>query len=99
MGNGDVVSQFNTNRFRVRTFGGPTAPFEYGGLRLLTGPTSPAPATTPRPVAPALSTTTLADFDPIDAVLLSHDEHADNLDTSGRAPLADVPLALHLRRR
>ena len=35
-----------------------------------------------------------ADLGPIDVVLLSHDEHADNLDTSGRALLADVPLTL-----
>jgi L-ascorbate metabolism protein UlaG (beta-lactamase superfamily) len=31
---------------------------------------------------------------PIDAVLLSHDQHADNLDTSGRAFLARVPRVL-----
>lgn len=30
----------------------------------------------------------------IDVVLLSHDEHPDNLDDSGRALLADVPLTL-----
>lgn len=30
----------------------------------------------------------------VDVVLLSHDEHPDNLDNSGRALLADVPLTL-----
>src|SRR5919107_100272 len=30
----------------------------------------------------------------VEAVLLSHDEHSDNLDNSGRAFLADVPLVL-----
>ena len=31
---------------------------------------------------------------PVDAVLLSHDQHPDNLDTLGRAYLATVPLVL-----
>ena len=31
---------------------------------------------------------------PIDAVLLSHDQHVDNLDAAGRAFLTDVPLVL-----
>jgi L-ascorbate metabolism protein UlaG (beta-lactamase superfamily) len=35
-----------------------------------------------------------ADLGRIDVVLLSHDEHADNLDNAGRALLADVPLTL-----
>ncbi|MFI1885300.1 MBL fold metallo-hydrolase [Streptomyces jumonjinensis] len=35
-----------------------------------------------------------ADLGRIDVVLLSHDEHIDNLDISGRALLADVPLTL-----
>ncbi|MDQ1013248.1 L-ascorbate metabolism protein UlaG (beta-lactamase superfamily) [Streptomyces sp. V4I23] len=35
-----------------------------------------------------------ADLGRIDVVLLSHDEHDDNLDASGRALLADVPLTL-----
>ncbi|TVT19988.1 MBL fold metallo-hydrolase, partial [Amycolatopsis rhizosphaerae] len=38
--------------------------------------------------------TTPAELGRIDVVLLSHDEHADNLDRSGRALLADVPLTL-----
>ncbi|MEK8141792.1 MBL fold metallo-hydrolase [Streptomyces sp. M10(2022)] len=42
--------------------------------------------------APASATP--ADLGRIDVVLLSHDEHDDNLDTSGRALLADVPLTL-----
>jgi L-ascorbate metabolism protein UlaG (beta-lactamase superfamily) len=35
-----------------------------------------------------------ADLGRIDAVLLSHDQHPDNLDHSGRALLAEVPLTL-----
>ncbi|MGW4383176.1 MBL fold metallo-hydrolase [Kitasatospora sp. NPDC004531] len=83
----------------VQVFGGPTALIEYGGLRLLTDPTFDAAGqypisggrfltkTLPGTVAPA-------DLGPVDAVLLSHDEHPDNLDHSGRKFLAEVPLTL-----
>ncbi|MFH9405314.1 MBL fold metallo-hydrolase [Streptomyces sp. NPDC017638] len=93
------MSQLDTSQFPVRTFGGPTALFEYGGLRFLTDPTFDGPGDYASPGGPTLtktapSTTTPAELGPIDVVLLSHDEHADNLDTSGRALLADVPLTL-----
>lgn len=89
----------STDQFPVRAFGGPTALFEYGGLRFLTDPTFDAPGDYPRPdgrllTKTAPSTSTPADLGPIDVVLLSHDEHDDNLDHSGRALLADVPLTL-----
>ncbi len=85
--------------FPVRVFGGPTALFEYGGLRFLTDPTFDAPGDYQVPGGSLLtktapSTGTPADLGRIDVVLLSHDEHADNLDTSGRALLADIPLTL-----
>ncbi|MGW0548687.1 MBL fold metallo-hydrolase [Streptomyces altiplanensis] len=89
-----------TGQFPVRAFGGPTALFEYGGLRFLTDPTFDAPCTYPaRPGAPALtktapSTGTPEDLGPVDVVLLSHDEHDDNLDNAGRALLAGIPLTL-----
>jgi L-ascorbate metabolism protein UlaG (beta-lactamase superfamily) len=93
------MSQLNADQFPVRTYGGPTALFEYGGLRFLTDPTFDGPGDYGRPGRPVLtktapSTGTPADLGPIDVVLLSHDEHPDNLDTSGRALLADVPLTL-----
>ncbi|MER5730671.1 MBL fold metallo-hydrolase [Streptomyces sp. NPDC002138] len=83
----------------VRVFGGPTALFTYGGLRFLTDPTFDAPGDYPAPGRPLLTKTapssgSPADLGRVDVVLLSHDEHADNLDTSGRAFLADVPLTL-----
>ncbi|MET8643140.1 MBL fold metallo-hydrolase [Streptomyces sp. NPDC004675] len=87
-----------TEQFPVRVFGGPTAGFAYGGLRLLTDPTFDGPGAYGRPgrvltkTAPAAATP--ADLGRIDLVLLSHDEHPDNLDNSGRALLADVPLTL-----
>lgn len=85
-------------QFPVRVLGGPTALFEYGGLRFLTDPTFDQPRdyevpggaltkTAPPAAAPA-------GLGRIDVVLLSHDEHPDNLDESGRALLADVPLTL-----
>ncbi|MFF2437331.1 MBL fold metallo-hydrolase [Streptomyces sp. NPDC058107] len=83
----------------VRVFGGPTALFEYGGLRFLTDPTFDAPGDYPRPDGRQLTKTAPssgrpADLGRIDVVLLSHDEHPDNLDHSGRALLSDVPLTL-----
>ncbi|MEW9554876.1 MBL fold metallo-hydrolase [Nonomuraea sp. NPDC050783] len=82
----------------VRVLGGPTALFVYGGLRFLTDPTFDDPGDYHVPggrltkTAPASAVP--ADLGRIDVVLLSHDEHPDNLDNSGRALLADVPLTL-----
>ncbi|WP_405894733.1 MBL fold metallo-hydrolase [Streptomyces sp. NBC_01527] len=86
-------------QFPVRVFGGPTAQFEYGGLWFLTDPTFDAPGDYRRPGHPLLVKTAPASGSPadlgrVDVVLLSHDEHADNLDNSGRALLADIPLTL-----
>lgn len=93
-----MTTERSTEQIPVRVLGGPTALLVYGGLRFLTDPTFDAPRdyvvpggrltkTAPPAVAPA-------DLGRIDVVLLSHDEHPDNLDTSGRALLADVPLTL-----
>ncbi|MEV4253638.1 MBL fold metallo-hydrolase [Spirillospora sp. NPDC049652] len=87
-----------SEQIRVRVFGGPTALFEYGGLRFLTDPTFDPPREYHVPggqltkVAPSHAAP--GDLGRIDVVLLSHDEHPDNLDDSGRALLADVPLTL-----
>jgi L-ascorbate metabolism protein UlaG (beta-lactamase superfamily) len=73
--------------------GGPTALLEVAGLRLLTDPTfDPAGrrynfgwGTSSRKLQdPSLTPAELA---PIDAVLLSHDQHDDNLDDAGREML------------
>jgi L-ascorbate metabolism protein UlaG (beta-lactamase superfamily) len=66
--------------------GGPTAVLEYAGVRWLTDPALSPPGeyegglvkTTGPAVAPD-------DIGAIDAVLLSHDHHSDNLDPEGRA--------------
>ena len=83
---------------KITLIGGPTALIEVDGFRLLTDPTFDAPGdyrlphvTLTKTSRPAL---TAADIGPVDAVLLSHDQHADNLDTSGRAFLARAPRVL-----
>ncbi len=81
---------------RVTHVGGPTALIEAGGWRLLTDPTFDPPGrryrfgwgTSSRKLAgPAIAA---ADLGPVDAVLLSHDHHDDNLDPAGRALLPSV---------
>ncbi|WP_284328666.1 MBL fold metallo-hydrolase [Demequina litorisediminis] len=70
--------------------GGPTVLIEYAGLRFLTDPTFDAPGPVgnlTRLAGPAVSRVEVGH---IDVVLLSHDEHEDNLDVSGRAMLDDV---------
>jgi L-ascorbate metabolism protein UlaG (beta-lactamase superfamily) len=75
--------------------GGPTVLIEYQGLRLVTDPTFD-PAGGDYQVGPVVLTKTASPAVPphalgrVDAVLLSHDQHADNLDEAGRALLADA---------
>lgn len=82
----------------IQYIGGPTAVLTLAGLRLLTDPTFDAPGEYPvgsrtlvKTAGPAVPASELG---PVDAVLLSHDHHPDNLDTSGRAHLANAPLVL-----
>lgn len=75
---------------RMTYSGGPTALIEWRGLQLLTDPTFDPAGTVYRTVeytlrktqGPAVALETLG---PVDAVLLSHDQHVDNLDHAGRA--------------
>jgi L-ascorbate metabolism protein UlaG (beta-lactamase superfamily) len=73
----------------VLLVGGPTAVLDYAGLRLLTDPTFDPPGEQAggltKLTGPARGPD---DIGSIDAVLLSHDHHADNLDPGGRAFLA-----------
>lgn len=72
----------------ITLIGGPTALIEVGGFRLLTDPTFDAPGEykLPHVTLEKLSSPSLGPdrLGPIDAVLLSHDQHSDNLDNSGR---------------
>ncbi|GAA2755315.1 MBL fold metallo-hydrolase [Actinopolymorpha rutila] len=83
----------------IRAVGGPTAVIEYGGLRLLTDPTFDQPGDYISETGNILTKLAPPAFGPdqvgsVDVVLLSHDQHADNLDDSGRAFLARAPLTL-----
>jgi L-ascorbate metabolism protein UlaG (beta-lactamase superfamily) len=83
---------------RVRYLGGPTALLEYGPLRLLVDPTFDAAGD--YPIGQRVLTKTAdavvgpEEIGRVDVVLLSHDQHPDNLDSGGRAFLAGVPLVL-----
>lgn len=81
----------NDLKLRFTYIGGPTALIELGGLRLLTDPTFDPPDeyrtslyVLRKKRGPAIDHDTIG---PLDAVLLSHDQHFDNLDTAGRAAL------------
>jgi L-ascorbate metabolism protein UlaG (beta-lactamase superfamily) len=71
---------------------------EVGGVRLLTDPVlDPAGTAFDYGFATLRKTsgeTSPGDLGHIDAVLLSHDQHGDNLDNAGRALLSRVPLVL-----
>ncbi|HEX3005054.1 MAG TPA: MBL fold metallo-hydrolase [Angustibacter sp.] len=78
--------------------GGPTTLVEVGGLRLLVDPTFDPPGEYRAPSGAVLRRTapaalTAGEVQPVDAILLSHDQHADNLDASGQAMLSQVPVA------
>jgi L-ascorbate metabolism protein UlaG (beta-lactamase superfamily) len=83
---------------RVQYLGGPTALIELGGVRLLTDPTFDEPGD--YPIGERLLTKTQApalypgELGPVDAVLLSHDQHPDNLDRAGRDYVDSVPVVL-----
>lgn len=81
---------------KITYFDTAMALIEINGLRLLTDPVLD-PAGTCFEYGPirldklSSAATTAADLGAIDAVLLSHDQHGDNLDHAGRALLAAVP--------
>jgi L-ascorbate metabolism protein UlaG (beta-lactamase superfamily) len=70
---------------KLTLIGGPTAVLEYGGLRWLTDPSFSPPGEYAgglvKTTGPALSADQV---EPIEVVLVSHDQHSDNLDPEGR---------------
>lgn len=85
---------------RITHIGGPTALIEVDGWRLLTDPTFDPPgrryafgwgSRSRKLTGPAVAP---FDLGPIDAVLLSHDHHADNLDAAGRALLPSAGVVI-----
>jgi L-ascorbate metabolism protein UlaG (beta-lactamase superfamily) len=83
---------------KLTHLGGPTALLRLGGLSLLTDPTFDEPREyhIQNRVLRKLSSPALqpADLGRVDAVLLSHDQHWDNLDQAGRDYLPTVPVTL-----
>ncbi len=84
------ASERSVSELKLTHIGGPTVLIEVGGWRLLTDPTFDPPGGSYRfgwgtgskkTAGPAIAP---EDLGPIDAVLLSHDHHDDNLDKAGR---------------
>ncbi|MBV9794460.1 MAG: MBL fold metallo-hydrolase [Actinobacteria bacterium] len=74
--------------------GGPTTVLDLGGLRVVSDPTFDAPGPhgyLTKTEGPAVDAGQLG---PVDLVLVSHDNHPDNLDASGRALALAAPLLL-----
>ena len=86
------MNQVSPTPVHITHIGGPTALIKIGSLRFLTDPAFESagyryvrgPIESLKQTNPALA---LADIGSVDAVLLSHDQHTDNLDPSGRAYL------------
>src|ERR1700748_3338867 len=82
----------------VNYIGGLTVILEIGGLRIMTDPTlDPAGTSFMINNKPGYAKTegpAITDIGKIDLVLLSHDQHGDNLDNAGRELLKTVPLTL-----
>lgn len=80
---------------RVTYIGGPTAIIEWGDFRLLTDPTfdpagesyATSAYTLHKTIGPAQAASAIGK---LDAVLLSHDHHFDNLDRAGRTMLGQA---------
>jgi L-ascorbate metabolism protein UlaG (beta-lactamase superfamily) len=78
--------------------GGPSVLIDFEGVRLLTDPTFDPPGQYQGPHSPVKHVKTsgpalsVEQVGALDAVLLTHDHHFDNLDTSGRALLPTVPV-------
>ena len=80
---------------KITLIGGPTALIEVGRFRFLTDPTFDGPGeyklphvTLKKTARPALTAEAVGR---VDAVLLSHDQHADNFDNSGKVFAMQAP--------
>ncbi|MCU1644640.1 MAG: fold metallo-hydrolase [Nocardia sp.] len=94
----NTIDRTASTTVEILHIGGPTVRFRYGNLTWLTDPTFDAPGDyTSGPVTlhkltgPAVPA---AEIGPVDAVLLSHDQHWDNLDHGGREFLTTVERVL-----
>ncbi|MGA3092193.1 MAG: MBL fold metallo-hydrolase [Terriglobales bacterium] len=90
------------NDLQLTYIGGPTLLIEFGGLRLLTDPTFDphgqdyvtGAVTLFKTADPAMDASAIGS---IDAVLLSHDHHFDNLDHAGRSLLPSAKTVITTR--
>jgi L-ascorbate metabolism protein UlaG (beta-lactamase superfamily) len=92
----------DTPAIEVTYIGGPTALIEVAGVTFITDPTFDAPGKDYRSGSVALRklagpAVELDKLGHIDVALVSHEQHPDNLDESGRALASRVPLALTTR--
>ena len=74
--------------------GGPTIVLDLGGLRIVSDPTFDPPGPhgyLTKTIGPAVTDDQLG---PVDLILVSHDNHPDNLDDRGRALALAAPLVL-----
>lgn len=93
------MNQIPFDQIRLTHSGGPTVLIEIGQLRFLTDPTfelagyhyEPGLQVVSKTTSPAILASALG---PVDAILLSHDQHGDNLDPAGRAYLSQAKQVL-----
>ena len=88
---------------RLTHIGGPTVLIEVAGWRILSDPTFDDPgrrysfgwgSASTKLAGPALRA---SDLGPLDAVVVTHDHHADNLDDAGRALLGEADVVVTTR--
>jgi L-ascorbate metabolism protein UlaG (beta-lactamase superfamily) len=87
---GDLASEAR-RPCAVSVLGGPTTVVDIAGLRIVMDPTFDPPgphAYLTKTAGPAVEATALG---PVDVVLVSHDDHPDNLDDAGRTLALSVP--------
>lgn len=78
----------------VTVLGGPTTVIDMGGLRIVADPTFDDPGPHGYLTKLAGPVASEADLGPVDAVLVSHDLHPDNLDERGRTFALAAPVLL-----
>ncbi|AXH34617.1 MBL fold metallo-hydrolase [Humibacter sp. BT305] len=78
----------------VGVIGGPTVVIDLAGLRILVDPTFDPPTDYGRLVKTAGPAVQADALGTLDLVLVSHDEHADNLDEAGRAIAEAAPMVV-----
>jgi L-ascorbate metabolism protein UlaG (beta-lactamase superfamily) len=82
------------HRLGIGVVGGPTVVIDYAGARFITDPTFDPPrdfGAMAKLTGPAVAA---QDIGEVDAVLLSHDDHKDNLDEAGRVFAVGAPRLL-----